>query len=320
MRERELTIRVRKLVKNNKFEVIFGEEFLDNKIKYKMIDRPSAELLGNLEYADEGRVLIIGAKEAKILSSFKAKEREEKAESLLKLNPPCIIFSGMPGVDDALKAFLKVADKYQVPLVKSDLKTTPLISLLYDYLHEHLSEPHCEHGVLIDIFGMGTLVIGDSGVGKSETALELIKRGHILVADDLVEIKEQTVGTLMGEAPQILRRYLEIRGIGIVDVVSMFGAGAYEPKKRIQLVVVLEKWDNKKAYDRLGLETDFCQYFNTIVPKITIPIQLGRSSASLVESAALNQKIKELGYNAAYVFTESVSKKARGELTDEDDE
>lgn len=312
------SIRIRKLLRDNNFTVIYGNEYLDNKIKLEMIERPTAELVGNLSHYDKGRILVFGAKEKRILLSFDQKKQAEKAEDLLKLNPPCIIFSAVPGMKSATDVFLKVAKKYKVPLLQSKLRTTPLISLLYYYLHEQLTIPHCEHGVLVEIFGMGTLIVGDSGIGKSETALELIKRGHILIADDLVEIKEQNVGVLMGEAPQILRRYLEIRGIGIVDVVSMFGVGAYQPKNRIRLVVELEKWDRTKSYDRLGIETDFRKFFNTTIPKITIPVEIGRNIAPLVESAALNQKLKELGYNAAYVFTESVSKKARGEYNDED--
>lgn len=165
---------------------------------------------------------------------------------------------------------------------------------------------------------MGTLIIGESGIGKSETALELIKRDHILISDDLVEMYELTAGNLIGTAPDILQRFLEIRGIGVVDVISMFGSGAYRKQKRVSLVVELEYWKKDKEYDRLGVTKQTIKYLNTDVPKVTIPILPGRNVATLVESAAMNEKLKSLGYNAAITFTKSVTEKARGEREDDE--
>jgi HPr kinase/phosphorylase len=238
-------------------------------------------------------------------------------KGLFNLKPPAIIFPVNPEVEKVLDLFKRFGDEYNVPILRSNLNTTPLNSMLYVYLHKELSETISVHGVLMDIHGMGCLIIGGSGIGKSETALELIKRGHILVSDDLVDIYESSAGSLIGTAPRILKRYLEIRGIGIVDVISMFGSGAYRERKRIHMVVELEYWQKDKEYDRLGIESDTMKYFNTEIPKITIPVLPGRNIATLVESAAMNEKLKEMGYNAAVTFTQNVSKLARGEFEDE---
>jgi len=214
---------------------------------------------------------------------------------------------------DIEELFMEFGNQYNVAILKSKTRTTPLSSTLYAYLHSKLAPRTSVHGVLVDIHGMGTLITGKSGIGKSETALELIKRGHILVSDDRVDI--------IGAAPKILERYIEIRGIGIVDVVQMFGAGAYRENKKIRLVVELEHWKKGKQYDRLGIETDSVKYFNTELAKITIPILPGRNVATLVESAAMNQKLKYLGYNAAQELTDEVAKRAKGmRKGDEDDE
>lgn len=180
-----------------------------------------------------------------------------------------------------------------------------------------LAERQTIHGVLMDINGMGTLIMGKSGIGKSETALELIRRGHQLISDDRVDICEEEPGSLIGTAPKILERYIEIRGIGIVDVVRLFGAGAFRESKKIKLVVELEKWEDGKYYDRLGLETQTTKYFNTEIPKVVIPVLAGRNTALLVESAALNEKLKYFGINSAREFTESVNALARGQGEDE---
>ena len=172
---------------------------------------------------------------------------------------------------------------------------------------------------MLDIHGLGTLIVGKSGIGKSETALELIKRGHILISDDRVDVFEVAPGVVIGSAPKILERFIEIRGIGIVDVVQMFGAACYRENKKIRLIVELELWQENKVYDRLGIETEKVKIFDTEIHKLTIPVLPGRNVATLVESAALNQKLKYLGYDAAKVLTENVAKAASGLELYEDD-
>ena len=186
-------------------------------------------------------------------------------------------------------------------------------SKMFGFLCSHLSPRESVHGVLLDINGMGTLIVGKSGIGKSETALELVKRGHQLIADDRVEIYEKEVGVLIGEAPELIAQYLEVRGVGIVNVMHMFGAGAYRENKKIRLVIVLEQWDQNKYYDRLGLNPEKVVYFNTELPKIVIPILPGRNNAVLVESAATNQKLKYLGLDGAKTLTERIGRLSRGE-------
>ncbi|MDD4204314.1 MAG: HPr(Ser) kinase/phosphatase, partial [Acholeplasmataceae bacterium] len=249
------------------------------------------------------RVILIGSKEASFLNLLDASLQEKRLTEIFKLNPPALIFSTNVEIKDI---FIKLGNKYHVPILKSKLRTTALNSKLYSYLQENLAKRQTVHGVLMDINGMGTLIIGKSGIGKSETALELIKRGHMLISDDRVDIFQKDVGTLIGEAPKILERYLEVRGIGIIDVVSMFGIGSYRESKKVRLVVELEKWEEKKNYDRLGLNTKTTKYFDTEIPIVTIPVLPGRNVALLVESAAMNEKLKYLGYHAAFNLTREV--------------
>ena len=209
--------------------------------------------------------------------------------------------------------FLDLGNKYDVPILKSTLRTTSLNSKMFGFLCSHLSPRQSVHGVLLDINGMGTLIIGKSGIGKSETALELVKRGHQLIADDRVEIYEKEVGILIGEAPELIAQYLEVRGVGIVNVMHMFGAGAYRENKKIRLVIELELWDKDKVYDRLGLNPETVTYFNTELPKIVIPILPGRNNAVLVEAAAMNQKLKYIGLDGAKTLTDKIGKITRGE-------
>lgn len=300
-------VSVEALARENNLELLAGKSGLNAKIAEDMISRPGLEFAGFFDYFDNKRVVLVGSKD----NSFLTRQSEEKqrlnVEKIFKLKPPCIIFSKNVKV---LEVFYEMAEKYGICIFHSGLRTTPTSSKLYTYLQDKLAPKISVHGTLMDINGMGTLIIGKSGIGKSETALDLIKRGHQLIADDLVEIMEKEPGYLVGAAPDILRRYMEIRGIGIVDVVTMFGAGAYRDRKNIRLVVELESWDNNKYYDRLGLETQKLKYFNTEITKITIPVLPGRTVSLLVESAAMNEKLKILGHFAAQEFIDKVDSKA----------
>lgn len=296
-------IKVIHLAEDNNLKILAGKKGLENCITEQMISRPGIELAGFIDFFDPKRVILIGSKEASFLELFTEAEQEEKLRNILKLNPPAVIFSTNVKVKDL---YLKLGNEYNIPILKSKLRTTALNSKLYSYLQEYLTERKSVHGVLLDINGMGTLIIGKSGIGKSETALELIKRGHILISDDRVDIFQKDVGILIGEAPKILERFLEVRGIGIIDVVSMFGVGAYRNQKKIRLVVELEKWVEGKSYDRLGLTTKTIKYFDTEIPKVTIPVLPGRNLALLVEAAAMNEKLKYLGYHAAFNLTREI--------------
>lgn len=298
-------IKVIHLAKDNQLTVIAGSQGLENYVIDDMISRPGIELAGFMDFFDPLRVILIGTKENSFFHLFNNSVQAERVKELFALKPPAVIFSVNVDVPEV---FIRLGNEFGVPILKSNIRTTPLNSKLYSYLQERLTPRKTLHGVLLDIGGLGCLIIGKSGIGKSETALELIKRGHILIADDRVDVYQKDVGILIGQAPKILERYLEIRGIGIVDVVSMFGVGAYRETKKIRLVVELEKWEENKYYDRLGLDLETTKYFDTEIPKVTIPILPGRNVATLVESAAMNEKLKYMGYHAAFNLTREITR------------
>lgn len=309
-------ISIKRLVKGLELEVLAGEKGLSRKIINDEINRPGVELAGFLDFFNKERILLLGSKEAAFAALFSENVFQERVEKMLELGPPCLIFSTNVKVDEI---YIELGNKYGVPILKSKERTNPLNNRLYGWLHSAFAPRKSMHGVLMDINGLGALIIGKSGIGKSETALELIKRGHMLISDDRVDIYEASPGVLIGSAPPILERYIEIRGIGIVDVVQMFGAGSYREDKKVRVVVELEHWKKDKAYDRLGVETETIQIFNTKIPIITIPILPGRNNAMLVESAVINQKLKYFGYNAALELTNAVAKQAM-KSREEDDE
>ena len=312
-----MTLKIKHLIKDLNLVLLNDPKTLENEIKSEMLSRPGVELAGFLDFFDADRLILIGSKETHFMQLLPQLIQIERVEDIFKKNPPGVIFSVNVDVDPGL---IDLGNKHGVAVMKSDSRTTPLSGSLYQYLHSKLAPRTSLHGVLLDIHGMGTLITGKSGIGKSETALELIKRGHILISDDRVDIFEAAPGVLVGSAPKILERYIEVRGIGIVDVVHMFGAGAYRENKKIRLVVELEHWKKGKVYDRLGIETETIKIFNTEIAKITIPVLPGRNVATLVESAAMNQKLKYLGYNAAFALTQAVAKKASGMGKDEEDD
>lgn len=301
------SITVEKIAKDLNLAVVAGSKGLQRKVTVDMLSRPGVEFAGFLDFYDKDRILLIGSKESSFLKLLDIKTQKLRVEAVIKYLPPAVVFSVNVTIPDF---FIELGNQYDIPLLKSQERTTAINSKLYSYLHSALAPRMTVHGTLLDIHGLGVMIIGKSGIGKSETALELIKRGHILIADDRVDIYETAPGVVIGQAPKVLERYLEIRGIGIVDVVQMLGAGSFRENKKIRLVIELELWDETKVYDRLGLEQETMKFFNTEIPKITIPVLPGRNTATLVESAAMNQKLKFLGYNAAETLVQNVNKKA----------
>lgn len=306
--ERKVT--VKELAKVMELSVLAGEAGLENVITDEEITFPWLELTGVFKYFQPQKINLIGSKEATYLKELGYDLAKERVKELFTHKPRAIVFSRNVEVPDY---FIELGNLNNIAILKSELRTTSLNSKLFGYLCSKLSPRESVHGVLMDINGMGTLIIGKSGIGKSETALELVKRGHQLIADDRVEVYEKEVGILIGEAPETIAQYLEVRGVGIVNVMHMFGAGAYRENKKIRLVIELEAWDKNKYYDRLGLDLEKVVYFNTELPKITIPILPGRNNAVLVEAAATNQKLKYLGLDGAKTLTERIGKLARGE-------
>ena len=295
---------VKKLVKDINLKVVAGENGLERKIVDANVTRPGLEFAGFFDFFEPKRIMLMGSKESSFLKTVDVNDSIERISKIFEMNPPCLICSLNVEVPDFL---IELGNKYNVPILKSELRTTAISSNLYNYLQEKLAPVQTIHGVLMDINGMGTLIMGKSGIGKSETAMELIKRGHQLISDDRVDVFEKEPGNLIGRAPKVLQHYIELRGIGIVDVVHLFGAGAFRESKKIRLVVELENWEEGKYYDRLGIESETVRIFNTDVHKVVIPVLPGRNLALLVESAALNEKLKTFGINSALEFTQSIN-------------
>lgn len=217
---------------------------------------------------------------------------------------PGIIFSRGLEVPAEL---IEASERYSVPVMRTPMKTTRFVSHLTNYLESKLAKSTAVHGVLVDIYGVGVLITGQSGVGKSETALELVKRGHRLVADDSVEIRQEDLDTLVGSSPKLIEHLLEIRGLGIINVMTLFGAGAVRPFKRITLCVHLEIWDQHKQYDRLGLDEEKMRILDTEITKLTVPVRPGRNLAVIIEVAAMNFRLKRMGVNSAQQFTDRLA-------------
>ena len=261
------------------------------------VERPGLQLaVGFFNYFDSRRVIVLGLSEYEYLRTFSGEVRKEKLSQLLSHGElPCVILSrDLP----ALNELIEVAKKYPCPIFRSPKMTTDLMSDLYIYLNRLLAPSVSEHGVLMEVFGVGILLTGKSGVGKSETAMELIKRGHRLIADDSVIIKE-IANELYGTAPDIIRYFMELRGIGIINVKSMYGSGSVLDEKKIQLIIQLENWQQGKEYDRIGDEMSSDSYFGIKVPKLTIPVSPGRNLAIIIEVAARNFRLKSMGYDAS---------------------
>lgn len=261
------------------------------------VERPGLQLAGGFfNYFDSRRILVLGLSEYEYLRTFSSEVRREKIERLFEHGElPCIMISrDLP----ALPELVETAKRYACPVFRSPKMTTDIISDLYIYLNRLLAPSVTEHGVLMEVFGVGILLTGKSGVGKSETAMELIKRGHRLIADDNVIIKE-IANQLYGTAPEIIRYFMELRGIGIINVKSMYGSGSVLDEKNIQLIIQLENWQQGKEYDRIGDEGTYAEYFDIKVPKITIPVSPGRNLAIIIEVAARNFRLKSMGYDAS---------------------
>ncbi len=260
------------------------------------VDRPGLRLAGFYSYFDTQRILVIGLTEHEYLRSFSEEERKEKIQKLFDCGEiPCIVFSrDLP----VFPEFMEGARASYTPVFRSSKMTTSVISDLFVYLNRLLAPTTAMHGVLLDVFGVGIMLTGKSGVGKSETAMELIKRGHRLVADDSVLIRK-IENELVGTSPDRIRYFMELRGIGIINVKNMYGSGAVMNEKEIEFIMEMRPWEQDKEYDRLGDQEDFEEILGVKIPKLLIPVSPGRNLAILIEVAARNQRLKSMGYDAA---------------------
>ena len=260
------------------------------------INRPALQLTGYFDHFDSVRLQIIGYVEYTYLQTLSDEAKKEIYRQLLSYGVPCLIYTTQILPDEEM---LNQATATGTPIFATDQKTSPFQAEVIRWLNVQLAPCISIHGVLVDVYGVGVLIRGESGIGKSEAALELIKRGHRLVADDAVEIRKVSDDTLVGTAPAITKYLIELRGIGIVDVKSLFGVQSVRETQNIDLVITLEEWDKKKEYDRLGLEEEYTEFLGNKVQCHTIPIRPGRSLAVIVESTAINHRQKQMGYNAA---------------------
>jgi len=296
---------VNELVDTFDLEVYSGREGLDREITDAQLTRPGIELAGLFDFFEHKRVQIFGSKEVTFFGWLQEEEQESRVEALFRMQPPAFIFSKHV---EPPEVFLRKGGEHNIAVLKSHLRTSELFSRLYQHLSSRLAPRESIHGTLVDINGVGVLIKGSSGIGKSEVALELVRRGHQLVADDRVDVFELEEGLLIGEAPPILRENLEIRGVGIVNVVKLFGASAFKETKAVTLLVELIAWREGVEYDRLGLDTETKRMFQTDVPFVQIPTTAARNVPTLIEAAAMNARLKALGTDMAEEFTEAVSR------------
>ena len=260
------------------------------------VNRPALQLTGFFDHFDKDRVQIIGYVEQAYLDKLTPERRHEVYDALISSQIPCLLFSrGMKPEEDVLE----LCNHYGVPCMVSEKTTSDLMAEVIRWLNVKLAPMISIHGVLVDVFGEGVLIMGESGIGKSEAALELIKRGHRLVSDDVVEIRRVSDETIIGSAPDITRHFIELRGIGIIDVKTLFGVESVKDTQAIDMVIKLEEWDREKEYDRLGMEDQYTEFLGNNVVCHSIPIRPGRNLGIIVESAAVNYRQKKMGYNAA---------------------
>jgi HPr kinase/phosphorylase len=309
-------VKVADLVKHFHMEVMCGEEGLKRYITVADLNRPGLEMAGYFDYYPAERVQILGKTELTFFTTLSDEERRDRMERLCSEETPCILITrGM----DVPAELMTAAIENQTPVLRSNVNTTTLASQLTDYLENKLAPSTTIHGVLVDIYGIGILISGSSGIGKSETALELVKRGHRLIADDAVEIRQSAPNVLIGNAPELIKHLLEIRGVGIINVMTLFGAGAIRNNTRINVVINLEIWQQDKQYDRLGLDEETTRIIDTDVTLVTIPVRPGRNLAVIVEVAAMNYRLKRMGYNAAQQFTNKLTETLAGDMDDNED-
>jgi len=274
------------------------------KITQPDVNRPALQLAGFFNHFDSERVQIIGHVEMAYLKQMDEEQRLNVLSRLMDFHVPCIVFSRNMEISDKL---VKLATEKEVPLLRTSKTTSSIMAEIIRWLNVELAPRITIHGGLVDVYGEGILIMGESGIGKSEAALELIKRGHRLVADDAVEIKKVSDDTLIGSAPDITRHFIELRGIGIIDVKTLFGVESVKNTQSIDLVIKLEEWSKDKSYDRLGLEESYIEFLGNKVPCHSIPIRPGRNLAIICEAAAVNYRQKKMGYNAAQEFFNRVT-------------
>ncbi len=271
------------------------------------VGRPGLPLAGFTELYQPHRVQIIGLEEHAYITEVDEETRYANVEKFLAAKPICVIFSSSLQPPEE---FFQLAKEYDVPLLGTPIRTSELMARIISYLREKTAPQFTRHGVMVEVYGIGILILGDSGIGKSETAIELVKRGHRLIADDAVEIRKVSDKTLLASAPELIRYYIELRGIGIVDVRRLFGIGSVKDTEKVELIIQLEPWVEGKMYDRMGLKQEVTDLMGIEIPTVLIPVRPGRNLAVIIEIAAMNHRQKAMGYNTAEEFNARLMKMA----------
>lgn len=298
------TVLLTKIIKEFNLEIIFAPENLDEiRLTRAEIHRPGLPLTGFFDYFDPLRMQILGLVESIYLEKLDPTVRYERIRAFMERKPVCIVLARDI---EPFSEMLDMSREFNIPLLRTKISTNSFVSNIISTLNVELAPTITRHGVLVEVYGEGVLILGDSGIGKSETAIELIKRGHRLIADDAVEISKVSEKTLVGKAPEIIRHYTELRGIGIVDIRRIFGMGAVKETEKIQLVIKLEHWIEGKSYDRMGLDNEVFTILGIDIPSITIPVRPGRNLAVVLEIAAMNSRLKRMGYNTAEEFNKKL--------------
>ena len=297
MAKQSYTVPLSAIIKETSLEVVYTPCPTEERMVMSAdVNRPGLALSGYFDFFDSDRIQVMGKNEHSFLENLPHDLRESHINELVSTNPPAIILARELEV---LPELLEACQTHSVPLLLSRESTSTLMASLIAYLNVQLAPRITRHGVLVEVYGEGVLLMGDSGIGKSETAMELIKRGHRLIADDAVEIRRVSAKTLVGSSPDNIRHFIELRGIGIVNVRRMYGIGSVKNTEKINMVIQLEPWEQGKNYDRLGLDGETINILGIDVPSITIPVTPGRNLAIIIESAAMNNRQKKMGYNAA---------------------
>jgi HPr kinase/phosphorylase len=302
--EGKFTVELSKIVKEFSLESIYmpenSEQILISSID---VNRPGLQLGGFFDYFDNERIQIIGLTEVTFLKRFVEEKRRTAIDKLIARRPPALVICREL---ELFPELVELAQYYNVPVLRTNEPTSSFMSGLISYLNVQLAPRITRHGVLVEVYGEGILLLGESGVGKSETAIELVKRGHRLIADDAVEIRRVSSKTLVGSSPENIRHFVELRGVGIINARRIFGMGAVKITEKIDLIIDLEVWDSNKIYDRLGEDNEYIGILGIKVPSLTIPVKPGRNLAIIIEVAAMNNRQKKMGYNAAQELLEKL--------------
>ena len=297
MEEKKFKIALSKVVDEFQFEKLYeAKQFEDVLIERTDVNRPALQMIGFFDYFDNKRIQVLGKVELTYLEQFGYEKRYSLLEPLFSSGIPALIITR--GMQVGPEVF-ELAEKYDLTVLRTEDSTSNIMSALISYLNVQIAPRVTRHGVLVEVYGEGILIMGDSGVGKSEAAVELLKRGHRLVADDAVEIKRVSSKTLVGSAPDIILHFVELRGIGVIDVKEIFGIGAVKDTESIDLIIHLEQWVEGKQYDRLGMVEEYTNVMGINIPSMTVPVKIGRNIAVIIEVAAMNNRQKRMGYNAA---------------------